>query len=103
METSNKKKCQLYFPQEIVKLRELIQKYSFSSSVLRSLPVSAIPERFRNNYSCDTAFFHEDSQSDFTRIFILHENIRATCVVTSCAEEVDTMFINNLEEDLPCE
>jgi hypothetical protein len=38
-----------------------------------------------------------DSPSGFTRIFLLHENIHATRVVTLSAEEMGTMSKNNFK------
>ena len=48
----------------------------------------------RANNDADAS--HVDSQSGFPRIFILHENIHVTRVVTSSAEELGTMSRYNL-------
>ena len=54
-----------------------------SQVIFRSLPVSESSGGSRNSQSCDVNFTHVDSPCGFTRIFILHEDVHATRVVTS--------------------
>lgn len=65
--------------------------------IVRSLPVSEILTGSIDSQPYDVTFTQVDSPRGFTRIFILHENINATRVVTVSAEELGTMSKNNLK------
>ena len=65
--------------------------------IFRPCPVSEIPGGSKNSQSCDADSGHVHSTSGLTRIFILHENIHVTRVVTLSAEELSIMSKNNLK------
>jgi len=68
---------------------------NISQVIFKSLPVSEFLRGSVNWQPCDLNVMQMGSANGFTCIFIPHESIFATCLVTLSAEALGTMSKNN--------